>query len=306
MTTRLFSASDFARRGRRMLAGSIDMVRHLDTRSTDVPSRLPAVAGGRAPAFREDIKDSMVRFVLIRPGSTDFDEQGRIQGTLNIPLSARGVATATRIAAELQGQGLSTLYSAPCQSAWQTASLIGKSLGLKPKKLDKLRNINHGLWQGMLIDEVKHKQPTVYRQWQETPSIVCPPEGEMLAEAQERVEAAFAKLLRKHREGVVGLVVREPLASLVRGWLTRAAVGNLWNCCASTGAWELVPYEPDEGSLGRDSGDSSAAGCWPTREVALRTPVERGPNAFCPVKSFFIVGCVECSGLAPPNFGAPR
>ena len=36
----------------------------------------------------------------------------------------------------------------------------------------------------MLIDDVKRKQPKVYRQWQEQPEIICPPEGEMLSEAQ--------------------------------------------------------------------------------------------------------------------------
>ena len=32
----------------------------------------------------------MVQIVLIRPGSTDYDEQGRIQGTLDIPLNDQG------------------------------------------------------------------------------------------------------------------------------------------------------------------------------------------------------------------------
>ena len=32
----------------------------------------------------------------------------------------------------------------------------------------------------MLFDEVKSKQPRVYRQWQEQPDTVCPPEGETL------------------------------------------------------------------------------------------------------------------------------
>ena len=32
----------------------------------------------------------MLQIVLIRPGTTDFDEQGRIQGTLDIPLNERG------------------------------------------------------------------------------------------------------------------------------------------------------------------------------------------------------------------------
>lgn len=31
----------------------------------------------------------MVQIVLIRPGSTDYDEQGRIQGTLDIPSTLR-------------------------------------------------------------------------------------------------------------------------------------------------------------------------------------------------------------------------
>ena len=185
----------------------------------------------------------MVRFVLIRPGSTDFDEQGRIQGTLDIPLSSRGSVEAARIAEELKGQDLSILYSAPCQSAWQTAEAIAEALGIKAKKLDKLHNVDHGLWQGMLIDEVKHKQPKVYRQWQENPAIVCPPEGEMLAQVEERIQAAFAKVLKKHRSGVVGLVLPEPLASIVQSCLADSAVGDLWGCCSGCGTWEIVEPE---------------------------------------------------------------
>ena len=33
---------------------------------------------------------AMVHFVLIRPGSTDYDVQARIQGSLDIPLNERG------------------------------------------------------------------------------------------------------------------------------------------------------------------------------------------------------------------------
>ncbi len=64
-------------------------------------------------------------------------------------------------------------------------SLIGAALKLKPKTLERLQNLDHGLWQGMLIEEVKRKQPKVYKQWQEQPENVCPPEGEMLAAAAE-------------------------------------------------------------------------------------------------------------------------
>jgi broad specificity phosphatase PhoE len=185
----------------------------------------------------------MMRFVLIRPGSTEFDEQGRIQGRLDIPLTSCGAADAARVAEELRDQGLTALYSCPCQSAWQTATAIGKVLSIKPKQIDKLQNVDQGLWQGMLIDEVKHKQPKVYRQWQDHPENICPPEGEMLSQVEDRIQAAFSKLLRKHKDGTVGLVLPEPLASIVYCCLTHSVAGDLWKGCDACGTWEVVQID---------------------------------------------------------------
>ncbi len=42
----------------------------------------------------------MLTVILIRPGSTDFDEQGRIQGTLDVPLNEQGAAEVGRLAEE--------------------------------------------------------------------------------------------------------------------------------------------------------------------------------------------------------------
>jgi probable phosphoglycerate mutase len=96
----------------------------------------------------------------------------------------------------------------------------------------------------MLIEEVKRKQPKVYRQWQEQPESICPPEGEMLSEARQRVGAALSKLLRKHKEGVIGLVVPEPLASLVRSHFGHCDLGDLWRAGTEHGTWEIISVEP--------------------------------------------------------------
>ncbi len=47
-----------------------------------------------------------------------------------------------------------------------------------------MQNLNLGLWQGMQVAEVRHKQPKVYRQWQEQPENVCPPDGEMIEQGR--------------------------------------------------------------------------------------------------------------------------
>ena len=83
-----------------------------------------------------------------------------------------------------------------------------------------------GLWQGMLVDEVRHKQPKVYKQWQEHPESVGPPEGEIIPEATERVKEALEKLARKHRGETIVLVAPEPLASVVRQRRGRHAAGR--------------------------------------------------------------------------------
>ncbi|HID75502.1 MAG TPA: histidine phosphatase family protein [Planctomycetaceae bacterium] len=186
----------------------------------------------------------MVKIVLIRPGSTDYDEEGRIQGTLNVPLNEQGNAEVARAIEELRDLKLEAIYAPPSQPAWETAEAIAKARGLKVRKLERMQNLNQGLWQGMRIDEVRRKQPKVYRQWQDTPQMVCPPEGEMLAEAEQRVKVAMTKLLKRHREGCIGLVVPEPLASLVRRFVSHGELGDLWKAAGQHGRWEILEVEP--------------------------------------------------------------
>ena len=188
----------------------------------------------------------MLQIVLIRPGSTDYDQQQRIQGALDIPLNQQGSSEVTQVIDQLAGRGIETIYASPSQPAGQTAKAIAEGLGIRLKKLDRMQNLDHGLWQGMLVKDVRRKQPKVYRQWQEQPENVCPPEGEMLSQAEERVRTAMTKLLKRHRQGVIGLVVPEPLASLVRRFLQQGELGNLWKVTNGHGHWEVLEIEPEE------------------------------------------------------------
>ncbi|MEN6496452.1 MAG: histidine phosphatase family protein [Thermoguttaceae bacterium] len=186
----------------------------------------------------------MVQIVLIRPGCTDYDQQRRIQGTLDVPLNMEGSAEVARMMDDLRGLKLEVLYASDSQPSLQTAEAIVEGLGIKLKKLDQMENLNFGLWQGMLIDEVRLKQPKVYRQWQEMPQNICPPEGEMLTEAEERVRTSMSKLLKRHKEGTIGVVVPEPLATLVRRFIVQGELGDLWKAAADHGRWELLEVTP--------------------------------------------------------------
>lgn len=187
----------------------------------------------------------MVRILLIRSAATDFDEQGRIKGTLDLPLSDVGAAQAVRLANEVQAVEFDYLYSSTCRCAVETATQLGAKRKVKVRQLSDFQNIDHGLWHGKLVDELKQTQPRVYRQLQEHPETVCPPEGEPVGMALARVKVAVDRLIRKHRSGTIALVLPEPLYSLVKNVLAPGELGDLWKAECQCGGWQLIDLEKE-------------------------------------------------------------
>jgi len=186
----------------------------------------------------------MPRIALITPGSTNFDEQGRIMGTLDVPLSEQGEEQVDRLTSELRQRGVEVVYCCPCQSSEETAGAIARQLGIRARTLDRLTNVNQGLWQGKKISEVRQSQPKVYKRWQANPEEICPPEGETLSKVRDRISGALKKLLRKHKGDTIALVAPEPLFSVVRSSLTHNKIGDLWEAECEHGGWELIEVEP--------------------------------------------------------------
>ncbi len=180
------------------------------------------------------------KVVLIRPGATSFDELGRMKGSLDMPLSQRGRIQAENLAEELAAIRLDAIYHGPCESASETAAVLVEGRDLRPKMIDAFRNIDHGLWHGKLIDEIRRNQPRLYRSGAENPEAVCPPGGESLQIASARVMKAIQRVLRKSRNQVVAFVIPDPLASLVASELNDEAMPDIWKVETDAGSWQLI------------------------------------------------------------------
>src|SRR5262249_3303109 len=127
-------------RGRRSFATTTTRVRF-----THCARRL----GGAELKTAGDILEigAMFQILLIRPGVTEYDQQGRIQGTLDIPLCEDGRKQVEVMIEQLRGKPIELIYTGPGQSATQTAEALGEALDIKVKEIDKLQNLNYGLWQ---------------------------------------------------------------------------------------------------------------------------------------------------------------
>jgi broad specificity phosphatase PhoE len=160
-----------------------------------------------------------------------------VQGVLDIPLSERGQCEVARMAHNLArspgGSRISALYCGPGENVLRTAEIVGKAVGVRPRCIDEFRNLDQGLWQGLQIAEIRRRNTKLFRQWIDDPETICPPQGETVESAMGRIKAAFRPLLKRHHDEVIGLVVGDPLARMVAGYLKcepRVHRDEHWSC----------------------------------------------------------------------------
>jgi len=188
-------------------------------------------------------RHSSLNFLLVRAGSTELDDQGRITGSLDMPLSDTGALEARATAIELDSYEIEAIYSASCLAAQQTAQLLSRNGEVRVRVEESWVNLNHGLWHGKSLGELKEMQPKLYRQWQENPESVCPPGGETIEEVRRRVKSVLKRICRKFNGGTVAIVAPDPLFSIIRSEIDDSKIGNLLHQKSELDRWEQVELE---------------------------------------------------------------
>lgn len=64
--------------------------------------------------------------------------------------------------------------------------------------------------------------------------------------ALERVKAMIAKLKKRHSGGRIGLLVPQPMASIVRYALVGGSLGDLWKSELDFGTFETLQFQPQQ------------------------------------------------------------
>ena len=149
------------------------------------------------------------------------------------------------MADQLAGFEPGIIYTAPCESAIETAKQLqrrfaqeGREVKIKP--VDAFRNLDHGLWEGKLIDELRRNHPKLYRRGIEAADEIVPPGGESVVQAKHRVMKALTKINKKS-SGVVAIVMPDPMGEIVRSLLVgQDELSNLWKFETDDAHWDLI------------------------------------------------------------------
>jgi broad specificity phosphatase PhoE len=136
---------------------------------------------------------------IARHGQTDWNNEKRFQGHFDIPLNDIGRKQAEALAKSLSGKGITSIYSSPKSRAVETAEFIGKETGCKVEVIQDLREITHGVFDGLTMDEVYSQQDEAIIRWREDRINIAPPKGESIRQCYDRVVPAFDNLVKKNK-----------------------------------------------------------------------------------------------------------
>jgi alpha-ribazole phosphatase len=148
----------------------------------------------------------MTQLCLIRHGQTDWNLEGRYQGQSDVPLNEKGFEQARSLVGQLDGRSFAAIFSSDLMRARQTAEHIAKDLGLTVQIEPRLREINQGEWEGVLVDDIKARYAEIWSQRTMDPANVRPPGGETVREVAERVSAALDDISRLFPTGRVLII----------------------------------------------------------------------------------------------------
>ena len=145
---------------------------------------------------------------LVRHGQTAANHRRLLQGSTDHPLDELGLRQAQLIAERLtEVPPLDAVVTSPLQRARVTATIIGERLGLQPRIINELSELDFGEGENRTFEEMAAKHPEIAARYLDrNDTEVSWPGGESRGAFCERVWGAFTAILddyRLHRVVVV-------------------------------------------------------------------------------------------------------
>jgi len=177
---------------------------------------------------------STTRLVLIRHGEVESRYQKVFGGRIDMELSPRGHEQARQVADYLRLARFDALYVSPLKRARQTVVPIADAVGLEPKVIPDLREVDFGVWTGLTWDEVRARHGVNAYDWLRELDRGGIPEAEPVEPYLARVRSAVDQVRGRHPGQTVAVVCH--------GGVIRAILGILLSLPLPTTAHFEVDY----------------------------------------------------------------
>jgi probable phosphoglycerate mutase len=152
---------------------------------------------------------NITRFGLLRHAPTMWNEEKRIQGQQDSPLTVEGKNHAEAWGQRLKMYPWDRILSSDLGRARNTASIINTFLSIPVSHEPRLREREWGRWTGMTLKQVRREDPQLWAAQEKNGWKFCPPTGENLDAVLERSIQALRKAAQDWPNETILVVTHE-------------------------------------------------------------------------------------------------
>ncbi len=189
---------------------------------------------------------------LVRHGRTRWNEEGRLQGLADLPVSEGGQKETLQAVRFLRRFPVRRIWTSPLQRCRSLAETLAAEVNAPCEVDDLLREQAFGKWEGKTATEVASVDPELWRQYLADRPHTRPPGGETYEEVAERARQVRKRLtdgvvLVSHYNLLMALL--EQLLELPLGALLDFPFppGSVWRVTGNPHLTAFPVFRPEDG-----------------------------------------------------------
>jgi len=173
----------------------------------------------------------------------------RYWGKTDVALGTIGIHQAEQLRDRLAMEQINAIYSSELKRAANTAEIIAARHNLKVTTCPELREIDFGKLEGLEFSEIHKDFPDIEQMWLARNPALAYPDGESLADFENRV-ITFMGRLKSHRQDETVLIVAH--AGVIRTLVCRLLEldpKTRWDLRVDMGALSIIETFPEANIL---------------------------------------------------------
>jgi probable phosphoglycerate mutase len=193
-----------------------------------------------------------MKLTVVRHGETNWNKERRIQGQIDVPLNAKGIAQASAVANKLKAEVFDGIVSSDLSRAKQTADPNKKTdtqLTLEPL----IRERHLGVLEGLFVSDAKKKNEKDLRAFQERSFTHTPAGAESMEEFVRRVKKSLTIIHQKFKKSSVLVITHGGVIDILWRLANKIEPGSKATLPIGNGSIHHFIYNPETESVDIES-----------------------------------------------------
>jgi alpha-ribazole phosphatase len=185
------------------------------------------------------------RIHLIRHGQVVGHDQKRYNGQTDVALTDLGIEQYHLLKERLASAPISACYTSDLTRCVTGANIICEQFAIEPVKRSELRELNIGVWEGLVWQEIKENWPEEWQARLDDLVNYRVPRGENLLDVQSRVMPVVGEIVERHRGQELLVVGHGGVNRVILLNAIGAPLAGMFNIEQNYGCYNIIDYYAD-------------------------------------------------------------